>query len=139
MSRTRTIWMAGWFTLAFLTPASMCWARADSTYAGNVLAVDRAAGTIVVGDMGPLLDNGRSEVTPRSIHVPPSAEFARVARALGAAPNGWIGDYVETSLLSWDVRPGDFVAIEVRADEVRADAPRGPEAVKVTVVDATDR
>ena len=104
---------------------------ATSTYSGTVVSLDQAAGTIVVGDMGPLLQNGKSEIVERRIQVTRSTKFVRLKRAAGAAPSGWIGDYVETTLPAWDVKPGDWVTIT---------GERGPQrmtAVKVTVVDTS--
>ncbi len=111
-----------------LTAAGATEAKA-LTCAGLVLAVDRVGGTIVVGDMGPLLSSGKSEVTRRTIQVTPSTEFVRVKRASGVAPSGWDGDYVETRLAAWDVKPGDFVAVTSEGHG------QSLKAVKVTVVD----
>jgi len=97
--------------------------------AGAVLTVDRDAGRIVVGDMGPLLASGSSELSRRSIRVTPSTEFVMVKRAAGTAPSGFVGDYVESRLAAWDVRPGDYVTVTVRPGQGDA------EAIKITVVD----
>lgn len=132
MGRRGRIWGAG-LSVALLASTTAGWAASDRVgYAGDVLAVDRSAGRIVVGDMGPLLGNGNSEVTRRSIQVTPATEFVMVTRATGVAPSGWAGDYLETRLPAWDVKPGDFVSVTVKPD------PSGPEAVKVTVVDARE-
>jgi hypothetical protein len=61
--------------------------------------------------------------------VTPSTEFATVKRAQGTAPSGWIGDYVESTLHAWEVKPGDFVTAEVRRET------QGLQALKITVVD----
>jgi len=129
MSKRTSIWSLGFLGFAFLASVSTGWSAAPTRdYAGKILAVDRAAGTIVVGDMGPLLDDGQSKITQRNIRVTSATEFASVRRAAAGAPSGWIGDFVEHRLPAWDVKPGDFVAVTV-ADEA------GPAAVKVTVVD----
>ena len=133
----KTMWMmpAGRLVLMVsilaLTAAGATEAKA-LTYAGLVLSVDMAGGTIVVGDMGPLLSSGKSEVTRRTIQVTPSTGFVRVKRASGIAPSGWEGDYVETKLAAWDVRPGDFVAVTGEGHG------QGLKAVKVTVVDTSE-
>jgi hypothetical protein len=102
------------------------------TFAGLVLAVDKAGGTIVIGDMGPLLSSGKSQVTRRTIQVTPSTEFVRVKRAAGIAPSGWDGDYVETRLAAWEAKPGDFAAVTSEGHR------QGLQAVKITVVDTSE-
>ena len=120
------------FGVALLASPSVGWC-ATSTVAGDVLAVDAATGSIVVGDMGPLQSDGRSEITRRSILVTPSTEFRKVARTIGVAPSGWIGDFVAMPLASSDVRPGDFVAVTVNIEQNSA------QAVRVTVVQPSER
>src|SRR5262249_41173615 len=120
------------FGVVSLASASVGWSAPETTrVAGNVLAVDASKGHIVVGDMGPLLDDGRSNIIRRGIPVTSSTEFTRVARANGIGPSGWIGDYVATKLSPWDVKPGDFVAVTVRPGQER------PEALEITVVDTS--
>ena len=132
MSKRMRVWTVGFVGCALLASVSTGWGAAPAkTYAGQILAVDRAAGTIVVGDMGPLLDDGQSKITHRSIRVTPATEFASVRRGAGEAPSGWIGDFVEQRLPAWDVKPGDFVAVTVASGA-------GPAAVKVMVVDTND-
>src|SRR5215470_19691021 len=96
------------FVLLASTSAGWC-ASGTVTYAGSVLEVDAATGSIVVGDMGPLQNDGRSEIARRHIVVTPSTEFTRVTRTEGVAPSGWIGDYVTARVAPSDVKPGDFV------------------------------
>jgi len=118
--------------LALLASASAGWCAPSTVdYAGNVLSVDAATGTIVVGDMGPLQNDGRSEIARRSIVVTPSTEFTKVIRTQGVAPSGWIGDYVTTGVAPSEVKPGDFVAITASLEQ------NGPQALKVTVVDVS--
>jgi len=105
---------------------------ATARHSGEVLSLDKAVGTILVGDMGPMLESGRSEVRRYTIQVTPSTEFVRVKRASGVAPSGWVGDYVETRLPAWDVKPGDWVTIAGEGDAQR------PRAVKITVVDTSE-
>lgn len=105
---------------------------ATARHSGEVLALDRTAGTIVVGDMGPMLKSGTSEVRRYTMQVTPSTEFVRVKRAAGVAPSGWLGDYVETKLPAWDVKPGDWVTIAGNGEA------RRPRAIKITVVDTSE-
>lgn len=105
---------------------------ATARHAGVIVAVDNAAGTIVVGDMGPKLPGGESKITRYTVLVTPSTELVRVKRGSGMAPSGWVGDYVETKLPSWDVKPGDWVTVTAEADRQRLTA------VKIMVVDTTE-
>jgi hypothetical protein len=102
---------------------------APTTYAGTVVSVDRQAGTVVVGDVGPAGAAGEPRVTPRTIAVTPTTAFVRVARTAAVPPTGWPGNYVETPLAPWAVKPGDFVTVEAEPSGDR------PVARKVTVVD----
>ena len=118
--------------LVLLASTSAGWCASSTVdYAGNVLAVDAATGNIVLGDMGPLQNDGRSEIARRTIVVTPSTEFTKVIRTEGVAPSGWIGDYVTARLAPSAVKPGDFVAITASLE------PNGPQALKVTVVDVS--
>ena len=44
---------------------------------------------------------------------PATTTFVRVSRVSGAGPSGFVGDFVETPLATWTVKPGDYVAVEV--------------------------
>jgi len=92
---------------------------------------ERGGGTVVVADVGRLPANGTSEITPRRVHVTSATEFVRVERTRGAAASGWVGDYVETPLPRWDLRPGGFVTVTVSPG-----ASGDVDAVKLTVVGA---
>lgn len=121
-------WLLGLSILALAVPH-----RSDAArHAGLVIAVDKAAGTIVMGDMGPRLRDGLGEITRYTLQVAPSTEIVRVKRAAGVAPSGWFGDYVETRLSAGDVKPGDFVAVTSEGKGRRL------KAVKVTVVDTSE-
>ncbi len=116
--------------LALLGSASVGWSESSTVgYAGNILAVDPASGSIIVGDMGPLLADGHSDITRRSIRVTPSTELTKVARAQGIAPSGWIGDYVAHDLSPSELRAGDFVAVTATREN------DSPQALKITVVE----
>ncbi len=124
---------AGFVGLSLLALAPSGWGEAATArYAGVIQSLDKAAGTIIVGDMGPMLKSGESKITPRTIRVRPSTEFVRVKRAAGIAPSGWFGDYVETKLSAWELKPGDWVAI---AGEQEA---KGVMATRITVVDVSE-
>jgi hypothetical protein len=118
--------------LSILAVATPGLARAPATHAGLVVSVDKAGGTFVMGDMGPLLPSGKSEVTRYTIQATAATEFVRVKRASGVAPSGWFGDWVETKLPALDVKPGDFVAVVTDGKGQRL------KAVEVTVVDTSE-
>ena len=116
--------------LALVGSASIGWSQSSTVgYAGDVLSVDPATGSIIVGDMGPLLANGHSEITRRSIRVTPSTALTKVARAQGIAPSGWIGDFVARDLAPSELKPGDFVAVTATSGK------DSPQALKITVVE----
>lgn len=101
----------------------------ERKYSGTVLSVDRSAGVIVVGDMGPW--RIKEGVTHRrTIGVTPSTEFVSVKRASGPAPSGWVGDF--SVLPGWQVKPGDWVTVIVKADDKR------PTAVRIYVWEPTE-
>ena len=128
--RGSTLWLLSLGLIA--APGAGQAAVAATRYSGVVLSVDQAAGRIVLGDMGPVLKNGKSEIARRSIQVMPSTAVVRVKRAAGVAPSGWIGDYVEDKLAATDIKPGDWVTASVESDKQRLTA------VKVTVVDTSE-
>ena len=105
----------------------------EARYSGTVVAVDRAAGAIVVEGMGPWrVMDGATQVERRTINVTPTTELVRVKRASGVAPSGWMGDFVESAPAEWQMKPGDWVTVTLAPD-----APR-PTAIRVTVGDAGD-
>jgi hypothetical protein len=105
----------------------------ERRYSGTVLAVDRSAGAIVVGDMGPWrIKNGVTQVDRRTIAVTPSTEFLSVKRVSGPAPSGWVGDFVESGRPGWQVKAGDWVTVIVKADDPR------PTAVRIYVWEPTE-
>jgi len=97
----------------------------QAKYSGTVVAVDRAAGTIVVEGMGPWrIKDGVTQLQRRTIGVAPSTEFVRLKRATEAAPSGWQGDFVESALPEWQVKPGDWVTVTAKPDGARMTAAR---------------
>jgi hypothetical protein len=124
-----------WGGLVGVSLLALSVVRADAAttgYSGVVLSVDQSAGKIVVGDMGPRLKSGKSEIAKRIVHVTPSTAYVLVKRTAGAAPGGWVGGYVETSLTGTDVKPGEWVTVSIEGDTQRRTA------VKVTVVDTSE-
>jgi hypothetical protein len=91
-----------------------------TSISGTVLALDKTAGTITVGEVGPWrVKGGVTEVDPRVIAVTTSTEFRQVRRAAGSGPTGWVGDFVETGLRAWQVNKGDFVTVKVQREGER--------------------
>jgi hypothetical protein len=128
-SSARSIRVAALIVIVVVAPAIPGWCDArDSRYSGTVVAVDQAAGTIVVEGMGPWrIKEGVTQLERRTIGVMPSTEFVRLKRASGPAPSGWVGDFVESVLPGWQVKPGDWVTVTVKADDKR------PTAVRIDV------
>ena len=97
----------------------------EARYSGTVVAVDRAAGTIVVEGMGPWrVKDGVTQLERRTIVVAPSTELVRLRRATGEAPSGFSGDFVESALPEWQVKPGDWVTVAVKVAGARMTAVR---------------
>jgi Cu/Ag efflux protein CusF len=118
---------------ALATAAASAGAAADVTrHSGSVTAVDRSAGTITLGELGPWkVVRGQTVVTPRVIAVTPETEFARVRRG-AEGETSWSRDFVEERLAPWEVKPGDFVTVECRREGARM------VALKVTVATVTE-
>jgi hypothetical protein len=119
--------MAGCVALALVAlSASGSPAAVEVRHAGTVGAVDMAAGTLVVEDVGPLLKSGTSPITRHRVQVSPSTEFTLAKRTAAVGPNGWSGEYVETPLPSREVKTGDYAVVTID---------RQNRALKITVVD----
>jgi hypothetical protein len=126
-------WIAAAAMAAIVAWAIPTWSDGqEHRYSGTVAVVDRSAGAIVIEDMGPWrIKDGVTQVERRTIGVTPSTEFVSVKRASGPAPSGWVGDFIESGLSAWQVRPGDWVTVIVTADE------RPPRATRIYVWDPT--
>jgi hypothetical protein len=86
-------------------------------YSGNVAEVDRGAGRIVLGVVGPWrVVDGVTQVTRVPVKVNEATRFVRVERRPGPGPEGWIDNYVETPLAPWQVKAGDFVTATVNRE-----------------------
>lgn len=123
----RSTWTAVATVLAIAASAIPGWSAdaGEAKYSGTVAAVDRAAGTIVVEGMGPWrVKDGVTQLDRRTIGVVPSTELMRLKRATGVAPSGWTGDFVESALPEWQVKPGDWVTVTVKRDGTRMTAIR---------------
>jgi hypothetical protein len=123
-------WSAWVLALTLAASAGSSWAEgALSHHSGTIEALDRAAGFLVVGEVGPWrVKEGKTEVTPRHITVTSSTAWVRVRRADGPGPSGWPGESIEVWLAPWEVKVGDAVTVRARAQDRRL------VAVKVEVV-----
>ena len=102
-------------------------------YSGTVASVDRATGVIVVEGMGPWqIKDGVTQVERRTVGVAPATEFVGVKRARGPAPSGWMGDFVESALAAWQVKPGDWVTVTAKPGGPR------PTAIRIYVWEPTE-
>ena len=101
-------------------------AAVEVKHAGTISAVDRAAGTLVIEDVGPVQKDGTSRITRQRVQLSPSTQFTLVKRTAAAGPQGWTGEYVETPLAATAVKDGDW-AVVTTDNEKRA--------LKITVVD----
>lgn len=105
-------------------------AAADMTVSGTITAIDAANGTLTVTEIGPwTVTSGETVITRRTFTLTAQTEFARVARTDSIAATGWVGDFVEAPSTADQLRPGDFVTVEVERSNSRLIARR------VTVVD----
>lgn len=105
----------------------------ESRYSGIVASVDRAAGVIVVEGMGPWqVKDGVTQVERRTVGVALATEFVSVKRARGPAPSGWVGDFVESGLPSWRLKPGDWVTVIAKPGAGR------PAAIRIYVWEPTE-
>ena len=84
---------------------------------GTVVAVDRAAGAMVIEEIGPGRGAGGNEVGRHRIALEPTTPVVEIARAAGRAPDGWEGGFVQTSLSREALTEGAFVTVTLRRDD----------------------
>lgn len=107
----RAVWIAAVVVVALGVSAPVAGAEIVK-HSGTVLAIDRQAGMLVLGEVGPWrVERGETRITRRTISVISSTEFALVKRA--AEPAGdFPGAFTETPLGAWGLREGDFVTVD---------------------------
>lgn len=128
MNKRRMIEATGLLAAILLVLALPLWAGETTNISGTILALNKEAGTIVVGEVGPWrVKDGATEITPRTVTVTAGTEFKQVRRAEGAGPTGWVGEFVEVAIAPWELKKGDFVTAQVRREGP------GLTAVKVAV------
>lgn len=129
---TRQSYLAMTLAAALLSLAAMAWGGGELSVSGTVTSIDPANGILVVTEMGPwTIANGETVMTRRTFALTARTEFARVSRSDSPAPTGWTGDFVEAPAAPDQLRPGDFVTVEVQRDGARLIARR------VTLVELT--
>ena len=84
---------------------------------GTVVAVDRATGTVVVEEIGPGRGAGGNEVARHRITLEPTTPVVGISRAVGPAPDGWGGGFVQTQLDRSALTEGAFVTVRLRHDD----------------------
>ncbi len=126
MNERRMIEVTGLLASILLVLALPLWAAETTNISGTILALNKEAGTIVVGEVGPWrVKEGATEITPRTVAVTAGTEFKQVKRAAGAGPTGWVGEFVEVAIAPWELKKGDFVTVQVRHE--------GPQLTALTV------
>lgn len=103
--------------LVLITP--QLGAAAPKTHSGTVVSIDAAAGILVIADMGPWRGSPEQSVTNVTVVVDRQTKFVVVRRVESTAPDGWVGGYAEAPASLADIRPGDFVSVELRAETPR--------------------
>jgi hypothetical protein len=84
---------------------------AERKHSGTVIAVNRAAGTLVVEELGPWTAAAPAKAAVRrTFRVTPETRFVLVRRS-PEADGGWPGGYTEQPLEPWAVNPGDFITV----------------------------
>ena len=128
-------WTACVVSMVLVGFAAAGWAQPAATgHSGTVTAVNRAAGTVTIEEIGPWrVEGGQTVVTPLTVRADGSTTWMRARRATGAGPSGWDGEFVEAAQGAWEVKPGDYVTVEVLREGKRR------VAVRVTVAELDTR
>ena len=123
MNERRMIQVTGLLAAVLLVLALPLWAAETTNISGTILALDKEAGRLVVGEVGPWrVKEGATEITPRTVVVTAGTEFKQVKRAEGPGPAEWVGEFVEVAIAPWDLKKGDFVTVQVRREGPRLTA-----------------
>ncbi len=128
-------WKACVVSVVLVGFAAPCWAQPAVTgHSGMVTAVDRAAGTVTIEEIGPWrVEGGQTVVTALTVRADGSTTWMRVRRATGVGPTGWDREFVEVPQDAWEVKPGDYVTVAVPREG------KGRVAVRVTVAELDTR
>jgi hypothetical protein len=81
-------------------------------HSGTIVAIDDAAGTILLAEIGPWkVRGGKTVMTYRTITVTPDTEFSIVGREY-ATIEGWPGEFLEGVLPPGAVYVDDYVTVD---------------------------
>jgi hypothetical protein len=81
-------------------------------HSGTIVAIDNAAGTIRLAEIGPWkVRDGKTVITYRTLTLAPMTEFAIAGREY-ARPDSWPGRFVEGALPPDAVYLNDFVTVD---------------------------
>ena len=95
--------------LAVVAPSAG--AEEITKHSGTVLAVDRSAGTLVLGEVGPWrVERGETRITRLAIATGSATEFT-VAERVPDGAAGFPGAFAERRLDPGHVKAGDFVTV----------------------------
>jgi hypothetical protein len=90
-----------------------CAAQQTVKYTGTVLAIDRARGQLVLGEVGPWRE-GVTQRIRRTITLTGQTEYTIGFRA--NPPGGFPGEFIEGPLRPGDIEAGDVVTVLCRKD-----------------------
>ena len=118
-----TAFAVGWVLLSLAAPGS---AEAGATrHSGIVAAVDQAAGTIVIEEIGPWrLKDGQTVITRLTVKPDGSTAWTRARRAAGVGPSGWHGEFIEAPQDAWGLKRGEYATVELERVGTRQVATR---------------
>jgi hypothetical protein len=81
-------------------------------HSGSVVAIDEAAGTLVLAEIGPwTVRDGKTVITYRTITMTPETRFAIVGRDY-ATIDGWPGEFLEGTLPAGGIYVDDYVTVD---------------------------
>jgi hypothetical protein len=100
--------------VAGLMAAGAAAAAETMKHSGTIVAIDEAAGTLVMHEIGPWQRrDGKTVLTTLRITLTPRTEFAMVSRDAPAVP-GTVGPFVERPIGAWALYRDDFVTVDCR-------------------------
>jgi len=88
---------------------------APSRLSGSVVAVDRGKGAVTIEEIAPWrVKDGRTVITRVTVEMQEPTVWTRARRADGAGPSGWKDEFIEVPQRAWDLKPGDYVTVELQ-------------------------
>lgn len=114
MIRVERVKRVVWLVVMVAVAATAAEAAGADTmrHSGTVVAFDKAAGRLVLGEVGPWrVKDGVTRITELRIALLPGTAFVLVKRVPDAA-TGFPEDWAEAPLDPGALKPGDFVTVE---------------------------